>query len=81
MPEVLGNGGLYFDPERPDEITRTLRMLAGDGNLRYRLAVNAFERAKEFSWERCSAATFQMLSNIGKSIRKSGLGKSEGDER
>src|SRR5207253_11491672 len=34
MPEVLGDAGIYFNPERPDEIAAAIRTLFGSAGLR-----------------------------------------------
>jgi glycosyltransferase involved in cell wall biosynthesis len=62
MPEVLGDAGLYFDPERPDEIAAALRRLAEDDALRRRLAAAASQRARQFSWERCARETLAFVA-------------------
>jgi glycosyltransferase involved in cell wall biosynthesis len=62
MPEVLGEAGLYFDPERPDEIARAIRTLAEDAVLRARLAAAASARARAYSWERCAAETLAFIT-------------------
>ena len=55
MPEILGAGGLYFDPLRPEEIAAALRQLAADAVLRGRLATEAHDRARRFSWTLCAS--------------------------
>ncbi len=62
MPEVLGEAGVGFDPERPDEIARALRTLAEDPELRRRLAVGASARAARFTWERCAQETLAFIA-------------------
>jgi len=62
MPEVLGDAGLTFDPERPDEIAAALRTLAGDAALRGQLARAAAERARRYSWERCATETLAFIA-------------------
>jgi glycosyltransferase involved in cell wall biosynthesis len=62
MPEILGTGGLYFDPLRPEQIADALRQLASDAALRGRLASEAHARARHFSWTLCAQATFRFLA-------------------
>ncbi|MBZ0232812.1 MAG: glycosyltransferase family 4 protein [Deltaproteobacteria bacterium] len=64
MPEMLGDAGVYFDPERPEEIAASLRTLASDTDLRRRCAEIAVDRVKEFSWCRCARDTFSFLSDV-----------------
>lgn len=65
MPEVLGDAGVTFDPEQPEEIARALRTLAEDGDLRRRCAMAASERARAFSWQRCARDTLAFLAAVG----------------
>jgi glycosyltransferase involved in cell wall biosynthesis len=64
MPEVLGDAGLYFDPESPDGIEETLGKLLERTELRTELARNAHERAKRYSWERCAGETFSFIAEV-----------------
>lgn len=64
MPEVLGDAGMYFDPENPADIARALRQLIECPALRTRLAQASFARARVYSWSRCASETFEFLSEI-----------------
>ncbi len=66
MPEVLGDAGLYFDPEDPNSIARALRELMKSPELRAQLAQVAFDRAQTFSWKRCADETFGFLGKIAR---------------
>ena len=61
MPEVLGTGGVYFDPEKPEEITRALREMIKSPHLRAELAQVSYRQAQQYSWQRCADETFQFL--------------------
>ncbi|MEO5823156.1 MAG: glycosyltransferase [Vicinamibacteraceae bacterium] len=62
MPGVLGDAGLYFDPEAPGTIAAAIEKLFGDAALRASLAARAFDRAAAFSWTRCAHETFAFLA-------------------
>jgi glycosyltransferase involved in cell wall biosynthesis len=62
MPEVLGDAGVYFDPEKPVEIADAIRRLAQDEPLRERSARLAHQRADAFSWPRCARETFAFIA-------------------
>lgn len=64
MPQILGEGGVYFDPLCPEEIAGTLRQLIAERTLRSRLAAEAHERARQFSWSECAQATFRFLGDV-----------------
>jgi glycosyltransferase involved in cell wall biosynthesis len=66
MPEVLGEAGVYFDPDQPREIAAALSRLFSDPSLRERCAGAAYERSLCYSWERCARETLAFLSAIGR---------------
>jgi len=66
MPEVLGDAGVYFDPENPDDIARALLDLIESPELRARLAKASLERAQSYSWPRCARETFAFLAEVSR---------------
>ena len=64
MPEVLGDAGLYFDPEDPAGLALRLRDLVESHELRAALAQRAFERAADYRWDRCAEQTFAFLAEV-----------------
>ena len=65
MPEVLGEAGVYFDPESPDSIAAALRQLIDSRQLREQMARASFERVGVYSWRRCAEETFRFLASVG----------------
>ena len=66
MPEVLGDAGVYFNPEKPQEIADALRRLALDAGLRARLALAAWQGAQAYSWSRCARDTFAFVAGVAR---------------
>ena len=64
MSEILGSGGIYFDPEKPHEIADSLRELITNSDLRMNCAHAAYARAQQYSWTRCAHETFEFLSKV-----------------
>lgn len=64
LPEILGDAGVYFDPEDSSDIANALRELIDSPDLRVRLATEAYERSNKFSWQRCAKETFGFLAKI-----------------
>ena len=62
MSEVLGDGGIYFDPEEPEEIIHALRVLIEAPLLRAELARKNYQQTQKYSWRRCADETFKFLS-------------------
>jgi glycosyltransferase involved in cell wall biosynthesis len=70
MPEVLGDGGLYFNPEDPSSIAEAVRALAVDPAARERYAHRARELAAQYSWKRCADETFAFLADTARPARR-----------
>ena len=71
MPELLGDAGVYFDPEDPDDIARAVSELIASAELRHQLASASFARAQVYSWRRCADETFRFLAEVAVSNEKS----------
>jgi len=66
MPEVLGESGLYFDPENSDDLAQAIRTLLRNPELRHAKAQTAFSRAQGYSWGRCGEQTFDFLVEVAR---------------
>ncbi|MGQ0734660.1 MAG: glycosyltransferase family 4 protein [Acidobacteriota bacterium] len=54
LPEVVGDAGLFFDPESPPAIASSLLQFLDDPDVRPRLREIALRRARTFTWERAA---------------------------
>jgi glycosyltransferase involved in cell wall biosynthesis len=61
MPEVLGEAGMYFDPDDAADMARAISMLLDDATLRRDLARRGLARAAGFSWDAAAAETVAVL--------------------
>jgi glycosyltransferase involved in cell wall biosynthesis len=66
MPEVLGDGGVYFDPEKSEDIARALKELIQSTELREAKASISFSRAQAYSWQYCASETFGFLAVVAR---------------
>lgn len=64
MPEILGDAGVYFDPEEPGDIASAIHTLIEDQALRDRCAWSAYQRAQGYSWDRCAKGTFDFIRQV-----------------
>lgn len=64
MPEVLGDAGLYFDPEDPVDIANTLRQYLTSPELRTEKSRASFMQVQQYSWSRCAEQTLAFLAEI-----------------
>lgn len=70
MPEILGDFGVYFDPENPQEIAKSIRLLIESPELRAEKAKAAYTSAQQYSWKRCANETFAFLARTTSSMRQ-----------
>ena len=73
MPEILGDAGVYFDPEDPQSIAKALQRLVASSELRARLASASFTAAQQYSWRRCADETFHFLAEVCSKYSQSGF--------
>ena len=55
LPEVVGDAGLYFDPENVGEIAACVQKFLSSPDLQARLKAAALARVKNFTWDRAAA--------------------------
>lgn len=72
MPEVLKDGGIYFDPENPLEIARSIEAIILDEALRNRMVSRSTELVRSFSWEKCANETLRFSSDIASTYSQGG---------
>jgi glycosyltransferase involved in cell wall biosynthesis len=63
MPEVLKDGGLYFNPEDPADLAESLKQIILNPQLAFELSRRAMTIANKYTWKRCSEETFAYLIN------------------
>lgn len=61
MPEILKEGGTYFDPLKPRSIQNAIKTLIENNEKRIFFSTTAKKLASVYSWERCSRETFGYL--------------------
>lgn len=67
MPEVLQDGGVYFNPEDPNSIGAAIIKLLDNSGLRQNVARRANELAASYSWKRCANETFSFVVKCARS--------------
>jgi glycosyltransferase involved in cell wall biosynthesis len=61
MPEVLKDGGVYFNPEDSDSIVVALEKIINNKSLRQNISRRAKMLSNEYSWRRCSEQTWAFI--------------------
>ena len=64
MPEVLGDAGVYFEPDSAISIAYALEVLLSNETDAKQLGDKASERSSKYSWGTCSSQTLEFLSGI-----------------
>lgn len=64
MPEILKDGGTYFDPENPTSIAAAVEELIVSESLRNSLSASARSLAGGYSWSRCAHETWEYLIHV-----------------
>jgi len=64
LPEVAGDAALSVDPDSVDDISRGLRQLTTDLELRDALRQSGIRRAAAFSWERSVEMTWAVYAEL-----------------
>ncbi|OCB29744.1 glycosyl transferase family 1 [Mycobacterium malmoense] len=64
IPEVVGDAGVYFDPNKPEELRAALERVATTEELQADLRARGYARITAFSWDECAAATARIYREI-----------------
>ena len=64
MPEILGDAALFFNPYHVEEISRAIRHMLEDENLRNRFRQKGLERAKLFTIEKMTSRMLDVLEMV-----------------
>jgi len=60
MPEIVGNAGIFFNPNSVDDIREAIETTLTDSLLRNQLITLGYKNIKRFSWEKCAANTYEV---------------------
>jgi glycosyltransferase involved in cell wall biosynthesis len=63
LPEVLRNGGEYFDPENSVSIANAIETLINNKIYATELSIKSRSISAEYSWQRCSFETFSFIND------------------
>ncbi len=66
LPEIGGDAALYFQPEDPEDIARTVLRLMEDDPLRDTLRVRGVRRAELFRWRRTAETTLDFYQKTAR---------------
>lgn len=64
LPEVGGDGAIYFDPTSVEQIGDAIRRCLADAPLRSELVLKGRENVARFSWDRTARQTLSVYQNV-----------------
>lgn len=64
LPEVVGDAGVYFDPQDAEGLAAALRRVLSDDGLRKEMRAKSLRRAPEFTWEKAAAQLQQVFAEF-----------------
>jgi glycosyltransferase involved in cell wall biosynthesis len=64
LPEVAGDAAVLVDPGDVAQIVGALAKLTSEQHLRQELAEMGLQRSKQFSWEKTSQETLQIMGSM-----------------
>ncbi|MBE0613506.1 MAG: glycosyltransferase [Burkholderiales bacterium] len=70
MPEVLQDGGVYFNPEDAESIAGAVEQIVKDPALRLKIAGRAKTVSEQYSWLRCSDETWRFIVETYNSLNR-----------
>ncbi len=60
LPEVVGNAGIYFDPNSIEDMAKKISQVVCNPVLQEKLRQAGFDNLKRFSWERAARETLEI---------------------
>ena len=73
MPEVMQDGGVYFDPESCASISAAIERIIKNRELRISIARRAKELSQQYSWARCANETWAFIYRIYNTSKQGGV--------
>jgi glycosyltransferase involved in cell wall biosynthesis len=64
LPEIAGNGAVYFDPASVEAMVSVIRRCLSDGEFRAGLRLLGQENVRRFSWERTAEVTLDVYRRV-----------------
>ncbi|MBI1451847.1 MULTISPECIES: glycosyltransferase family 4 protein [Acinetobacter] len=64
IPEVVGEAGLYFNPNSVSDMSEALSKIVFDTRLRELLIAKGIEHAQKFTWKNCAIRTREVYESL-----------------
>lgn len=70
MPEVIGDAGLYFDPNSVEELALQLTKIFESSDLRNKLIQRGLARKEKFTWRKCADETLALYQKYSRGLQR-----------
>lgn len=64
IPEVVGDAGIFFDPNSAESISRAIDDVLSDSQVVCNLRQKGLKRIEHFSWEKCAQDTLKVYKKV-----------------
>ncbi len=64
IPEVVGNAGIYIDPNKTKDIAKKMTLIIEDKKLREDLIMKGLKNVNRFTWENSAKKLYEIIKNI-----------------
>lgn len=64
LPEIVGNAGIYFDPNDIDSIQNALENSLFNDKLLKNMTEEGFKRSLKFNWDKCARETLALYQSL-----------------
>ena len=64
IPEIMGDGGILFDPHSVEDLTSALEKVLNDTEYRSTVIKKGYKNVERFSWNKCAEQTFKIYMDI-----------------
>ena len=68
LPEVVQDAGVYFHPDRPDELARCMEQALVRPDWRIALGRRGMQRARTFTWERSARQALDVFMRLARGV-------------
>lgn len=70
LPNLLGRGGIYIDPAKPEQMENALARVFESGSLRRRMREAGIQAASQLTWEAAATQMKNLIERIGRASEK-----------
>ncbi len=64
IPEMMGDGGILFDPHSDEDLTSAIENVLNDTEYRSTVIQKGYKNVERFSWDKCAKKTFQIYMDV-----------------